>query len=1370
MVSFLKRSNTPSPSTEESTDNEKLLAAKKRRGLFGRKNNNNNTDRSDAISANQRSGRSLSPFKRRKDVEQAASAAEPTPTSKRVVTMTRAKSTGRGLPSFKRRMSKDNSKNAVVLETPPVTPEKMALADDDTPLQVKVVTVKAHQATPRRDGQDNSNDNNNSLMMLHDEDETVMSDLTDNRTYKRLADYKQTVAKEREALAAAAKAEAELAAGLPKDRVANVRAHLDQVQGATNGGGATSSSSQPKSFCGEGDGSSLNPVTYFLSYMDHACTPTPSTNDINQSYSFVPEWGMAPSKDERDKTKSPPVTAVRSDDHEDNDDETTSRQAPSPAPYQQQQRTVKDEVHENFEMVLEDLQSTEDHVTQKKQHRNWMGAMSFRKNNNNNNAAEQEAKQQQEVVPPVAENEQVRHNNNAATETTAPSNVSPLTVEEEKKEDDSGDEGSAGKEHSGARKMGSKLLKSFRRLKNNPKGGDLPPVTEGEYENGETTELMVRVPDNGRALTEQDLIGEQLVQDIYRDLESTLDAIPENRPPEIVETTSSPDETEGQRKVEERPSSPHNHSTMDSTIPSKDPTYDEDDESTTGGDTANNMINSFMSLLTGTKEKELPDEVRDIPEKGDIPKSKSWVDQFRLTMSEDTHETSVTPFSDNQRQRSAPHKMMNQKHRKQKQMWREAADPKTGRPYFYHRMTREVTWKKPQEMIDFEEQQAEKEKKESHRKLVSVLSDGDLAAAAERTEEGKADAAMRKKNARDFDPNVWSTKEEVVKLLQTMAPPDGSSVEQILKKYEGREEVLLQQLREMKAAKPFDEPVADDDDDTTEQPKREDPPRSKSVPRPRSTPPVIKRSNSWKKANSFKNTKKNSKRDEKKRPDPEAALANSVEKQSPRAPTPELKTRASPVPSQETKKSDNGGKKSEGKGKKKPDSPTRNVARAVRARLAARRARDAASSTAQQQAAKISPNLNQPSQDEDSDEPGIIRNSSKRPGKENATTLDSVERDPDFTGTGLHTPEAITGRVRTHGSGVTKFSEKTEVIKNTKKRSTLGTVGELRSAGSDATSLSSTGMEPRVSVSMAHSPAVIPVKITAPRTRELMVEEFSSTTDRPFKAEVYDKKRTVRAGRFGATGTRRRKPFTSPSLHYHDGDDSTRTDSVSALSMDDNKPNYLIPSSYGAKGGVDDARKRALDNAIAREDWDLAAVLSESMRTIKTRPVMPPQHGEWKQSELDRFISQNDWDAVANYIATVRAKTKKDSGARSGMPSRSVMPGHLPVNAVEALTPPPNPKRMTRRNEPAAAHLFDEADELMGNPKKRFGAKSQLQHKDIPSESSYDSEESSYYSDDYSSSSSYSEPSRGKNRYRYASKHSLPIKSRKGGRPKEFAC
>ena len=251
----------------------------------------------------------------------------------------------------------------------------------------------------------------------------------------------------------------------------------------------------------------------------------------------------------------------------------------------------------------------------------------------------------------------------------------------------------------------------------------------------------------------------------------------------------------------------------------------------------------------------------------------------------------------------------------------------------------------------------------------------------------------------------------------------------------------------------------------------------------------------------------------------------------------------------------------------------------------------------------------------------------------------------------LSTPMAMNGRVHTHTSHVSGFSsalmsETTQQIKNTAR-------GKARclETQSHATSISSRqgDMLPPVRTPPRgrRSPSRVPSNIPVPRARELNVEDYSSERS---KYRLLDKKGVVRANQgvnqSAATPTKA-QPFDAAYFGDNDTTDEKDTDtcslpndSISALSETD-------VSFMERKEALDFASRRALDDAIAREDWDLAAALSEGMRTRKASPSFRKEiTGEWTQTELDRFISENDWDAVANYIAKVRNNAKSGSKSR----------------------------------------------------------------------------------------------------------------------------
>lgn len=291
-------------------------------------------------------------------------------------------------------------------------------------------------------------------------------------------------------------------------------------------------------------------------------------------------------------------------------------------------------------------------------------------------------------------------------------------------------------------------------------------------------------------------------------------------------------------------------------------------------------------------------------------------------------------------------------------------------------------------------------------------------------------------------------------------------------------------------------------------------------------------------------------------------------------------------------------------------------------------------------------------------------------------------------------------RVPTHMSAYSHFTESTVQIKNTynpdrAKRSGIET-GSISSARQ--MSLNQHCPENFSAKGVPASPAFVekvPSNVPVARSRELVVEEFKSSG---CKAEVYDvKTKSSRPFR----QARLTKPRTlSPVISLSDGtltpvnylgdteDGETRgtsspnSDSLSALSEMDysSDDDGYVPS-----------LRRALDEAIAKEDWQLATKLLDKLRVDSPLLVRRVSKKEWAQTELDRFIADNDWDAVTNYIARVR------NGRVGHMPPRE-------------------------SNDP---------------PRKRSGAFSQLQlssDEGLSRASSESDSLSSYYSDDFSAS------------------------------------
>ena len=283
----------------------------------------------------------------------------------------------------------------------------------------------------------------------------------------------------------------------------------------------------------------------------------------------------------------------------------------------------------------------------------------------------------------------------------------------------------------------------------------------------------------------------------------------------------------------------------------------------------------------------------------------------------------------------------------------------------------------------------------------------------------------------------------------------------------------------------------------------------------------------------------------------------------------------------------------------------------------------------------------------------------------------------------------------------------------------------------------------------------IPKNIPVPRLRELNVEEFT-TRDRDLKARTSRLPKLARpTGEYD--GTHPTYSLSNDHLNGNgeaddaDADKSTisyaATDSISALSEAD-------LSFVDRKEAYDDARRRALDRAIAQEDWDLAAKLSESMRkTIKTTNTgnrsLP---SEWVQSEMDRFISENDWDAVAAYIAQVRA-TANEASQKQSLHHLATDPRANPIVA-------PSQVLRSRVTEGLTRNVQSNSSDVSGtsNPQKIFGARSQLQHRDLHSVDSHSSYSTTFDSE-YTSES-----------YEHRSEEERPPAPLNRPRQQEFAC
>ncbi|CAB9499139.1 expressed unknown protein [Seminavis robusta] len=602
--------------------------------------------------------------------------------------------------------------------------------------------------------------------------------------------------------------------------------------------------------------------------------------------------------------------------------------------------------------------------------------------------------------------------------------------------------------------------------------------------------------------------------------------------------------------------------------------------------------------------------------------------------------------------------------------WKAATDAQ-GRTYYYHRESRATSWVKPKEFdaqvaaIKKYKEDMEALKKESETQQVI---DGYKSVEAIQNK-------LRKKTQRDFDPEVWQTKQEILDIVKTMPLPQGTNIERLLVQYDGREEQLLANLRDLVESKPFDEPF--------------------------------------------------------------------------QAPSTPSKTKSEPS---------------------KPQAPL-------------------------------------------ADHPTVIESNPLNISHASSISVNSSSNNLNAVD--------VQHRIRTAVSSSTRISEKTSITEKTEKvRNTsehqgqgIAPIREGAQGGTVSTgSISSaSGGMPLRSESLGFPPSGrVPSKIPAvPRSRELKVEEFGNNR---IAKETFNGDgvvpNAIGSTAAGGSAIRSESPvakggpppadmqkgtpkvvaeqLVAMSSLDDDDDDSyngdyeetvdergtdtaseKNTDSISALSEAD--------VDYQAqKENFERARRRALDVAVEREDWDLAAALSEGMKQVKESLYGKPQQREWTQTELDRFISENDWDAVSKYIAHMRDNPL--SSASNGGPAISLsgrdpvtgreLDGHVqpptrvpvPGPIVGGSGPPAYVSEATKRASTHTKSGRRQQQERMrrnsaagsvsssqGSAKRaqtRFGARSQLQHSDLnsisswtnssPSSSSCDSEysDNSYESED----------------------------------------
>ena len=172
-------------------------------------------------------------------------------------------------------------------------------------------------------------------------------------------------------------------------------------------------------------------------------------------------------------------------------------------------------------------------------------------------------------------------------------------------------------------------------------------------------------------------------------------------------------------------------------------------------------------------------------------------------------------------------------------------------------------------------------------------------------------------------------------------------------------------------------------------------------------------------------------------------------------------------------------------------------------------------------------------------------------------------------------------------------------------------------------------------------PSRVPSNIPVPRRRDLKVEEYSNDRRR---AETFE---TRRAGPVPRRILNQQSFLKTDGTYLSDDEDVYLERDANSV---DHSGIHDSVSEYSAN--VYDTRRKDLEDAIANQDWDLAAALSEGMRSIPAKSIPQknaPESGE--QSELDQLLSQKDWDGIANYIVQLRA-----NGNTNGEPDAADVP------------------------------------------------------------------------------------------------------------------
>jgi len=720
--------------------------------------------------------------------------------------------------------------------TPPLTPESegqhRAPVSNVTVGQGKIHLPKGRNS--KKSSKDNADEH------------TEYSDLTDNRTLKRLNEQK--VAYE----LALRRSENKKKEESQKSRGANAAVVLKE----------------------KAEGESLPPdppersfLTELLGMMDNACKPS-EPEQIQNVSSFAPEWGVAPSMDQGDKRNREADTMT-------DEDAFTDLYGTRESSRKESVVSTPKSTHENFEMVLEELHEEADENEPKR--RPWRNP--FNRGKKGGDGGEEVEEQQEEdnleeddgileeppntkrksardekdledkvkeaLFPELEENPVVLNQLPPRAPVSKPAQKpKPRERMEEEKKEEMDDPGLSMPASASSQKKLFKrgIFKSFRRKSAKEGSPALEPVQEESPSTHSSSEPRSKTT-RAKVPPRQHPVKKNVVDDIYRDLLASDKDAKKGAPAdhfegeEVYQLDTDQEASTASGGYDAKPgrssrsqntnsasgadtySGYHTAETSGSGTGRLTPLVNEADQKDHPDDQG--MLGGFMAMISETvaavqSGKPIPPEVNKMPEepKRGIPQSKSWKDTSKEEKKDDPSVESLKLNPELRRTLSAPKNVQNNNFKRAKPVWKEVKDPKTGRTYFYHRKTRKTTWHRPKEMdMPPEEQELEpKVVKQVEEPLARQPSPNTR---LRQLREGKVapEDNIRKNTARDFEPDVWSQKKEIVKLLQAMAPPDGTSVEDLLTQYEGREEELLAYVRGMKESRPFDEPMADEDED-----------------------------------------------------------------------------------------------------------------------------------------------------------------------------------------------------------------------------------------------------------------------------------------------------------------------------------------------------------------------------------------------------------------------------------------------------------------------------------------------------------------------------------------------------------------------------